>query len=252
MKSAKTAGGITQFATKETTVAKWAMNRPFQARFAETLIEISGLSNTTSCPRKCLRPSEIIKSNKMVENIMNVLTTQFMNPFQQDIDKSKLYNLVSGCPVEDEICESLLSLEEDGIDLMKSFEKRLTANPPTEAFFDPKSERSGNLGKTRQRSTPDGSMRKTVKSKLFTAAMNDLHVVTKDNLPGPYKLNTCFLDVAAAVRSIVGKPDTIRELAMRILDAVPSQYKTVYIACDTYEEDSIKGNEIGEQAIDIS
>ena len=92
-------------------------------------------------------------------------------------------------------------------------------------------------------STPDGSMKKMVKSKLFTAAMNDLHVVTKDNLPVPDKLNTYFLDVAAAVRSIVGKPDTIRELAMRILDAVPSQYKTVYMACDTCEEDSIKGNE---------
>ena len=56
-------------------------------------------------------------------------------------------------------------------------------------------------------STPDGSMKKMVKSKLFTAAMNDLHVVTKDNLPVPDKLNTYFLDVAAAVRSIVGKPD---------------------------------------------
>ena len=63
--------------------------------------------------------------------------------------------------------------------------------------------------------TPDGSMRKTAKSKLFTAAMNDLRIVTKDSLPGPDKLNTYFLEVAAAVQSIVGKPDTIRELAMR-------------------------------------
>ncbi len=294
MKSAKTAGGITQFATKETTVAKWAMNRPFQARFAETLIEISGLSNTTSCPRKCLRPSEIIKSNKMVENIITVLTTQFMNPFQQDIDKSKLYNLVSGCPVQDEICESLLSLEEDGIDLMKSFENRLTTDPPTEAFFDPIKRKKWKSWKDTAKkivvkkdrkekelafqrdilgilvarsyqynsgididavlcyplapvsvplSTPDGSMRKTVKSKLFTAAMTDLRLVTKDNLPGPEKLNTYFLDVAASVRSIVGKPDTVRELAMRILDTVPSQYKSVYMVCDTYEEDSIKGSE---------
>eukprot|EP00112_Aurelia_sp_Birch-Aquarium-sp1_P017476 Seg4056.1 transcript_id=Seg4056.1/GoldUCD/mRNA.D3Y31 product="hypothetical protein" protein_id=Seg4056.1/GoldUCD/D3Y31 len=294
LKSAKTAGGITQFATKETTIAKWAINRPFQARFAETLIEISGLSNTTTCPRKYLRPSEIIKSHKMVENIMNFLTTQFMNPFQQDSEKSKLYNLISGYPVEDEICESLLSLEEDSIDLMKSFEKRLTADPPTEALFDPMKRKKWKSwkdtakkvivkkdGKERELAfrrdilgvlvarsyqynsgididavlcyplapasiplcTPDGSMRKTLKSKLFTAAMNDLHVVTKDNLPGPDKLNTYFLDVAAAVRSIIGKPDTIRELAMRILDTVPSQWKTVYMACDTYEEDSIKGNE---------
>ena len=40
MKSAKTAGGIRQFSTNEATVAKWVMNRPFQTRFAETLMEL--------------------------------------------------------------------------------------------------------------------------------------------------------------------------------------------------------------------
>ena len=99
MKSAKTVGGISQFAAKESTVAKWVLNTLFQARFAESLIEISGLSTTSSNSRKCLRPSEILKSEKMVKNIMNALKTQFLNPFQRDIDKSKLFNLVSGCLV---------------------------------------------------------------------------------------------------------------------------------------------------------
>ena len=40
MRSAKTAGGIRQFSTNEAAVAKWAMNRPFEARFAETLMEL--------------------------------------------------------------------------------------------------------------------------------------------------------------------------------------------------------------------
>ena len=62
MKSAKTAGRIRQFSTNEAAVAKWVMNSPFQARFAETLMEISGLSKTTLSSRKCLRPSEILKS----------------------------------------------------------------------------------------------------------------------------------------------------------------------------------------------
>ena len=122
MKSAKTAGGISQFAAKESTVAKWVMNRPFQARFAESLIEISGLSTTSSNSRKCLRPGEILKSEKMVEYIVNALKTQFLNPFQENIDKSKLFNLVSGCPVDDAISESLLSLQDDCIQAMKSFE----------------------------------------------------------------------------------------------------------------------------------
>ena len=66
-KSAKNAGGISQFAAKESTVAKWVLNRPFQARFAESLIEISGLSITSSNTRKCLRPSETLKSEKMAD-----------------------------------------------------------------------------------------------------------------------------------------------------------------------------------------
>ena len=41
MKSAKTAGGICQFSTNKAHVAKWVINRPFQARLVETLMEIS-------------------------------------------------------------------------------------------------------------------------------------------------------------------------------------------------------------------
>ena len=51
----------------------------------------------------------------MVDNIINALKTQFLNPFQEDIGKLKLFNLVSGCPVDDEISESLLSLQDNGI-----------------------------------------------------------------------------------------------------------------------------------------
>ena len=42
---------------------------------------------------------------------------------------------------------------------------------------------------------------------------------------------------------IVGRPETVRELAARILAMVPPQYKDIYIACDTYEDNSIKGGE---------
>ena len=71
----------------------------------------------------------------IIENIINVLKTQFLNPFQEDTDKSKLFNLVSGCPEDDEISESLLSLQNDGIQAMKSFETRLTTKEPAEMFF---------------------------------------------------------------------------------------------------------------------
>ena len=138
MKSAKTAGGIRPVSTNEAAVAKWVMNRPFQARLAETLMEISGLSKTTSSSRKCLHPSEILaKFRKMVKNILDALQIQFLNPFHKDIEKSNLYNLVSGRPVDDALCDSLLGLEKDGIGLMESFDERLTIDPSTVTFFSP-------------------------------------------------------------------------------------------------------------------
>ena len=79
------------------------MNRPYQTKFAESLMDISGLSTTTSNPRRCLRSSEILKSNTMVEKIMLVLRTQFINPFQPDLDKGELFNLVSGYPAPESV-----------------------------------------------------------------------------------------------------------------------------------------------------
>ena len=135
MESAKTAGGIRQFSTNAATMAKWVMNRPFEAGFAEALMEISGLSKTTSSSRKCLRRSEILKSEKMIKNILDAIQIQSLNPFHQDIGKSNLYNLVSGRPVDDAICDNLFGLEKNGIGLMESFEERLTTDPTTTTIF---------------------------------------------------------------------------------------------------------------------
>eukprot|EP00112_Aurelia_sp_Birch-Aquarium-sp1_P015170 Seg3338.2 transcript_id=Seg3338.2/GoldUCD/mRNA.D3Y31 product="hypothetical protein" protein_id=Seg3338.2/GoldUCD/D3Y31 len=130
-------GGVTQFATKENTVRKWVMKRPFQARFAESLMEIAEIDNTMSSTRKCLRQSEVIKSNKMVENIKATLKDHFINPFSQDLDEDQLYNLVSGYPVEEKVRRCLLNMEERGKDKMKKFKERLTKSPADEHFFGP-------------------------------------------------------------------------------------------------------------------
>ena len=58
-----------------------------------------------------------------------------LHRFHQDIEKSNLYNLVSGRPVDDAICDSLLGLEKDGIELMESFEEHLTTDPSRVTFF---------------------------------------------------------------------------------------------------------------------
>ena len=82
--------------------------------------------------------------------------------------------------------------------------------------------------------------------------MSDLSVVTDEDLPGPDRLRTYFLDLAAAVRTIVGKPGTVRELAARILVMVPRQYKDIYIVCDTMKKTALKGeNEWPEEQVNV-
>ena len=57
---------------------------------------------------KSLRPSEIIKSEKKVQRIVNVLKEEYINPFSRELDKSKLYNLSSGIPVPEHLAEMIL------------------------------------------------------------------------------------------------------------------------------------------------
>jgi hypothetical protein len=130
-------GGVTQFAVKESTVAKLVMNRPYQTRFAESLMEIAELTTTTSNPKKCLRPSEILKSGKMVDNVVSALETQFINPFRPDLEPDKLYNLVSGYMAPENVCECLLQIGATGKERMEEFETKLTDNTSEEKFFDP-------------------------------------------------------------------------------------------------------------------
>ena len=92
-------------------------------------------------------------------------------------------------------------------------------------------------------STPDGAITKTVKSKLYDASMSDLSVVIFDALPPASTMRTYLIDLAAAIRSLVGTGSTIREMASGIIATVPSQYTTIFIVCDTYKDNSIKGGE---------
>ena len=71
-------------------------------------------------------------------------------------------------------------------------------------------------------------------------ALADLAVLTPDEMPPPSHLTFYFLDLAAAIRSIVGKVETIRDLAWKIISSIPAQFTTIFIVCDTYEDNSIK------------
>ena len=114
MRSAKTAGGITMFASSKETVSKWVMNRPYVSKFYEALDEICGITKSSVNSRKCLRQSEIQKSNRMVEAVVDTLDTLFLNRFNEDLDSDNLYNIVSGAPTSDAVSEILINMQEIG------------------------------------------------------------------------------------------------------------------------------------------
>ena len=118
------AGGIIQFASKGAAFAKWIINRPFQAKLVDSSVDINGVTKTTSSIRE------------IVENITSCLMKQLLNPFCNEIQKSKLCSLVSGCPMNNNIAESLLNLEEIGKDAMESFEECLVKEAPSTLFFE--------------------------------------------------------------------------------------------------------------------
>ena len=125
MRHSKTAGGIKSFQTRQCTVLKWVRNRAYQAEFVEQLKEMCGIEKTTQHLRKCLRPTEIVKHNGIVEKIMKTMSQQFTNPFNTSFEKEKLYNLVSGRPVSENISTSLLSATNEGTELYDKFKERL-------------------------------------------------------------------------------------------------------------------------------
>ena len=57
----------------------------------------------------------------MVGKVMDVIVTQFINPFDESLDNDKLYSLVSGGAVNESISDSLLSAQKNGQELMKDF-----------------------------------------------------------------------------------------------------------------------------------
>ena len=96
------------------TVAKWVLSRAFQTKLLESLFGICGKSRTMSNPRKCLRVSEIKRSNAMVQKVKNAISDHFINPFEKDLDQGNLFSLISGVSENEDIAVSLLSIKEIG------------------------------------------------------------------------------------------------------------------------------------------
>ena len=127
-REAKTSGGVKAFSTKEESVLKWCLNRSEQAKNTIALEDLCGLGIGTGI-YKPARPSQILKHEKLVLDVIEVMQGNYINPFEIDVDKAKLFCLSSALPVSEEISEHLLTLHEKGKSQYTEFiKKRLHAN----------------------------------------------------------------------------------------------------------------------------
>ena len=82
-------GGIKGFASDSASVMKLCLNRPTQAKNTSCLRTLAEPASKTGI-YKPLRPSQILKTDKMVTNAIDVITNEYINPFGLDIDKNHL------------------------------------------------------------------------------------------------------------------------------------------------------------------
>ena len=66
---------------------------------------------------------------------MEVLENTFLSLFHDEIDAAKLYNIVSGQPVDDSIKENLLSLQNAGKQLMSKYIERMSTKTYSERIM---------------------------------------------------------------------------------------------------------------------
>ena len=114
----------------------WVLCRRYQAKFTEALKTMANTDKTSDNVRKCLRPSEILKSNKIILSMISCIKTQFTDPFCEEFDQQKFYNLVSGQPVGDTIADSLLKIDEVGQKCLEKFKTKMVSDK-AKGFFNP-------------------------------------------------------------------------------------------------------------------
>ena len=97
-RDANTSGGIKTFSTNNESVTKWCLNRSEQAKNTKALYDLCDLDAGSNTYKLC-RPSQIIKTEELVQAVMNTLMNEYINPFDVLLEKDELVCLSSGVPL---------------------------------------------------------------------------------------------------------------------------------------------------------
>ena len=85
-----------------------------------------------------MRPSQILKTEEMVTNAIDIITSEYINPFGANIDVNHLYNLSSDVAVEDTLAVEILNLEKKGSELANKFKsERMLIGSNNKKLHDP-------------------------------------------------------------------------------------------------------------------
>ena len=161
------------FADDENSVLKWCLNRPEQSKNTTALKELASTS-TSQNVYKQLRPSYILKVERLVTETVRVLEEEYFNPFAETNESALLYNLSSGIPLPNDITGEILNVYSEGAKQMNEFKKHFIqtdATQPTtnqESFNTPKGpeqdEKESKKGKARQQAKDNKKEKKSSKS----------------------------------------------------------------------------------------
>ena len=111
------------FSTDDNAVLKWCLNRPEQSKNTTALKELASISTSQHVYRQ-LRPSYILKVEKLVTKATHVLEEEYLNPFSEAIEESLLYNLSSVTPLPNALTDDILKVYSEGTKKMNSCKKR--------------------------------------------------------------------------------------------------------------------------------
>lgn len=106
-RDSKVAGGIKALSADEKSILKWTLNRASQA---ENTSNFRTFSNTEPLGDvyKQVRPSSILTSEKRMQKLVHVMTSEYISPFDLSLSSDELYNLSSGTPVKKDLSDRIL------------------------------------------------------------------------------------------------------------------------------------------------